>query len=91
MTATSRIAPDLTLLLDIPAELSLARVRARGAADRFEREEADFHERVRAGYHQLAQRFSQRYVIVDASRAAAAVQADALAIITERRAVHAHR
>ncbi len=91
MTATSRIVPDLTLLLDIPAELSLARVRARGAADRFEREAADFHERVRAGYHQLAQRFSQRYVIVDASREADAVRADVLAIIGERRAAHAHR
>jgi dTMP kinase len=67
MTATNRIAPDLTFLLDIPAALSFERVRARGAADRIEREGVEFHERVRAGYHELAARFHHRYVVVDAS------------------------
>jgi dTMP kinase len=88
MMATSRIAPDLTVLLDLPAGLSMERVRARGDVDRFEREDVAFHERVRAGYHALAARFRQRYVIVDASRAAETVRADVLAIITARLGAH---
>ena len=85
MLATSRIAPDLTFLLDIPAALSLERIQARGDADRFEREDLSFHERVRAGYHELAARFRHRYVVVDAARPAEVVRAEVLAIVDERR------
>jgi dTMP kinase len=88
MMATSRITPDLTVLLDLPAALSMERVRARGDADRFEREGVEFHDRVRAGYHQLAARFQHRYVVVDASRPAAVIRAEALALIAERLAAH---
>jgi dTMP kinase len=88
MMATSRITPDMTVLLDIPADLSMARVKARGDADRFEREDASFHDRVRAGYHQLAARFQHRYVIVDASRPAGVLRADVLALIAGRLALH---
>jgi dTMP kinase len=88
MMATSRVSPDLTVLLDIPADLSMARVKARGDADRFEREDASFHDRVRAGYHQLAARFHHRYVIVDASRPADVLRADVLALIAGRLAAH---
>jgi dTMP kinase len=84
MMATSRITPDLTILLDISAELSMARVRARGDADRFEREDAEFHDRVRAGYHALAERFHHRYVVVDASCPADELRAGVLALLTER-------
>jgi dTMP kinase len=84
MTATSRIAPDLTILLDIPAQVSLERVRARGTADRIEREGLEFHERVRGGYHALAERFRQRYVVVDAAGPAAELRATVLAIIAHR-------
>jgi dTMP kinase len=65
LTATSRIAPDLTFLIDIPIEVSRERVRARGGADRLEREDADFHARVRLGYHELAKRFESRFVVLD--------------------------
>jgi len=93
MTATNRIAPDLTILLDIPASLSLERVRARGSADRFEQEGVEFHERVRAGYHALSVRFHQRYVVVDAAVPAGELRATVLGIITDRldAAAAAHR
>jgi dTMP kinase len=84
MTATSRIAPNLTILLDIPVELSLERVRARGTADRIESEGIEFHERVRSGYHALAERFPQRYVIVDAAGPSEELRATVLAIIAHR-------
>ena len=85
LLATSRIAPDLTLLLDIPVETSVERVRARGGAYRFEREDLAFHERVRAGYQDLVKRFPHRFVVLDGTLAPAALLAAAHAAIDARR------
>jgi dTMP kinase len=85
MIATSRIAPDLTFLVDIPAELSRERVQARGGADRVEREGVEFHERVRVGYRALAHRFPHRIVTLDGTAAPADVVARARAAIDGRR------
>ena len=68
LVATRHISPDLTLLLDIPAELSCERVRARGALDRLEGEALAFHDRVRQGYLRLAERFP-RIVVLDGTLA----------------------
>jgi len=85
LTATRRIAPDLTFLLDIPAELSRERLRARGvAADRLERESLEFHDRVRRGYLQLAERFG-RIVVLDGTRAPGDLAAEAMAVIERHR------
>ena len=88
LLATSRITPDLTLLLDIPPELSLARVRARGEADRMELEDLAFHARVRAGYQELVKRFSHRFAVLDGTLPPAEVLAARPQAIAERRAVH---
>jgi dTMP kinase len=66
--ATRRITPDLTFLIDVPVEVSRERVRARGGADRLEREGAVFHTRVRQGYLALAQLFANRFVVLDGTR-----------------------
>ena len=66
--ATVGLRPDLIVLLDLPVEEGLARTRAAGTADRFEREEVAFHERVRAGYQTLAEREPDRWLVVDASQ-----------------------
>lgn len=84
LVATRRIAPDLTFLIDIPVAVSAARVRARGDADRMERESVQFHERVRAGYLQLATRFN-RIVILDGTLPPEALVDAALAAIEGRR------
>jgi dTMP kinase len=63
-----RARPDLTLLLDLPVEIGLARANRRGAADRFEREALDFHQRVRDAYLDRARQAPQRYCVIDASR-----------------------
>lgn len=85
LTATRRIAPDLTFLLDIPAELSRERLRARGvAADRLERESLEFHDRVRRGYLQLAERFG-RIVVLDGTRRPGDLVAEAMAVIDRHR------
>lgn len=61
--------PDLTLLLDVPTEVSLARLAATREKDRFEQEEADFFRRVRETYLQRAAAAPERYAVIDSSRA----------------------
>lgn len=84
LVATHRIAPDLTFLLDLSPAASRERVRARGDEDRFEREDVDFHTRVRDGYLALAERFANRYVVLDATRPTAELAALALEELQRR-------
>ncbi|MEQ8661152.1 MAG: dTMP kinase [Gammaproteobacteria bacterium] len=72
------LQPHLTLLLDAPPTLALARARGRGAADRFELEQVGFFERVRACYLARAVAAPARFAVIDASQPLAAVN-DALA------------
>ena len=60
--------PDLTLLFDLPVETSLSRVKARGELDRFEKEELEFHKRIRNTYLDLAKNNSNRIEIIDSSK-----------------------
>lgn len=62
------IEPDLTLLLDAPAETGMQRARARGDGDRMDNEELAFYRRVREGYLDLADRHPERFAVIDASR-----------------------
>ena len=63
------LAPDCTLLLDLPVAVGLARARARAGAatDRFEAETADFFEKVRAGYLGIARQERARVSVLDAA------------------------
>lgn len=87
--ATRHIAPDITFLIDIPVALSHERVVARGATDRLEREDAEFHERVRAGYLQLAARFPRMHVL-DGTLPPDEVTAAAKSILDAHRATVLH-
>jgi len=64
---------DLTLLLDAPVDVGLARIRDR-PLDHFEREDRSFFERVRAAYLERARLDPNRIKIVDATRPLAAVE-----------------
>jgi dTMP kinase len=60
--------PDLTLILDLPVEAGLARAAARrGKETRYESLPVDFHERVRAGFLEIAAADPERCVVIDAS------------------------
>jgi dTMP kinase len=72
--------PDLTVLLDAPVEVGMQRAGRRGAPDRFELEQAEFFERVRRCYLQLARAEPGRFTVVDASRELARVRADVVSI-----------
>jgi dTMP kinase len=79
------LAPDCTLLLDLPVSVGLARAhgRAGGGApqDRFEEETAAFFERVRAGYLELARREPARFHVVDAGAGRTVVEAQVSAVL----------
>ncbi len=66
--------PDLTLLLDVPVEVGLARAGNRSAPDRFEQEKVDFFERVRQAYLDMAESHDGRYRVIDAGRSLTRVQ-----------------
>lgn len=68
------LEPDLTLLLDAPAEIGLQRARQRGEGDRMDNEELEFYRRVRQAYLALARLHPERFAVIDASRGIDAVQ-----------------
>ncbi|VTY08485.1 Thymidylate kinase [Neisseria subflava] len=66
--------PDLTLLLDVPLEVSMARISQTREKDRFEQEEAEFFNRVREVYLQRANEQPERYAVIDSSQSLDAVK-----------------
>lgn len=83
--ATGPLWPDLTLVLDLPPAIGLARAASRhGAETRFEAHDVGFHEALRRGFLDLAQRFADRCAVVDASAPVEAVSAAIEAIVRER-------
>jgi dTMP kinase len=66
--------PDVTLLLDVPVEVGLARAGKRGDLDRFEQEKVEFFERVRQAYRDMARQYAARYRVIDASQPLEQVQ-----------------
>jgi len=62
--ATEGIKPDLTLLLTVPVEIGLKRA-TKTIADRIEREDVEFHERVEKGFQELAKREPERWRVID--------------------------
>jgi len=82
--ATQGLTPDLTLLLDVPAEVGLARTRTRSSErDRIGDADLAFHRRVNAGFRALALEHSDRIETIDASLDAASVLLNALSIVND--------
>lgn len=79
--------PNLTLILDLPAEVGLSRAEARGGAARFESKGLDFHQRLRAGYLEIARREPERCVVIDADAELDAVTAAISEAVTQRLAL----
>lgn len=77
------LRPDFTLLLDAAIEVGMSRASKRGALDRFEQEQQNFFENVRAAYLNLAKQHSHRYRVIDASQSLAQVQQSLLTVIDE--------
>ena len=80
--ATRNRFPDKTFLLDLPAEVGIARKKDQKDLDRMEREKLSFHEKVAQGYRDMAERDSERIVRIDATKSVEEIHE---AIITEVR------
>ena len=78
------LQPDLTLWFDLPAELAAMRRAQARAADRFEQQDLEFFERVRAGYAARMAAAPQRFVRVDAALERDAVRQQIDAVLKAR-------
>lgn len=75
--ATFDLKPDVTFLVDLPAEIGLSRIEAKNA-DRLEQESLAFHKKVRKGFLQLAEEESERFVILDGRKSIAEIHKDVI-------------
>jgi dTMP kinase len=69
------LQPDVTLYFDVPVEVGQQRVNQFKNRDRFEKEQADFFQRVRTAYLDRAWQFPERIKLIDSSRSLAEVKA----------------
>ncbi len=65
--AVGNVMPDITVVIDVPTEVGLARIRQRASdlPDRMERENIEFYHKIREGYLVLAKGMSDRFVVID--------------------------
>jgi dTMP kinase len=83
--AVGAFRPDLTLILDLPVEVGLARAASRrGAETRYESLPREFHDRVRDGFLAIARNEPERCAVIDASQDIDAVANEIVRIVTER-------
>lgn len=82
--AIGDFAPDLTLLLDVPVEVGMARMRARGKADRIEQAGTAFFERIRTGFREYALSHPGEVALIDGTKELAQVSAQVEQVLTER-------
>lgn len=80
--ATFGLKPDLTFLVDLPAEIGLSRIEAK-KADRLEQESLAFHQEVRKGFLDLARQESDRFVILDGRKSIAEIHQDIVDVINK--------
>ena len=83
--AVGPVSPDLTFILDVPAEESIRRVRRRVSdlPDRMERENIDFYNKVREGYLLLAKSLPERFHIVNGTDALRENQEEILKVVLD--------
>jgi dTMP kinase len=77
------LEPDVTLLLDAPAEVGMSRAQKRGVTDRLESEKISFYERARQEYLRLAEEEPKRFAVIDAAQPLEKVKAD-IAVVMEK-------
>jgi dTMP kinase len=68
------LQPDLTLFFDVPISVARQRLANNATLDKFEQEQGEFFERVRAAYHRRIAQCPQRYAVIDGAQPLAAVQ-----------------
>jgi dTMP kinase len=84
--ATEGYSPDLTLLFDLDPEIGLARIAANASREvnRLDLEKIEFHRQVRQTFLDLAKRFPERFVVIDASKSFDEVVAETYKVVKDR-------
>ncbi|MFZ1054137.1 MAG: dTMP kinase [Opitutaceae bacterium] len=84
--AVGNVMPDLTLVIDVPTKMGLARIRQRASdlPDRMERENIDFYNKIREGYLVLAKGLPGRFVVVDGRKDESATEKEIWAAVKPR-------
>lgn len=84
--AVGNVMPDVTVVIDVPTEVSLTRIRQRASdlPDRMERENIDFYTKVREGYLVLAKGLPERFIVVDGTQSPDAIEKKIWAAIKDR-------
>jgi dTMP kinase len=84
--AVGNVMPDLTVVMDVPTDVSLARIRQRASdlPDRMERENIGFYEKIREGYLLLAKSMGDRFVVIDGTQTQEAIEKKIWAAVKER-------
>lgn len=84
--AVGNVMPNVTIVIDVPAEVSLQRIhqRASDLPDRMERENIDFYHKVREGYLVLAKGMPDRVVVIDGTQSIDAIEKKIWAAVSER-------
>jgi len=83
--AVGSVLPNLTIVLDVPAEVSIQRVKHRASdlSDRIERENIDFYRIVRDGYLLLAKQMPGRFHVIDGTKPLAAISKEVVKVVTQ--------
>jgi len=68
------LVPDLTLLFDLPVEISMSRLKNTRTLDKFEKENQSFHETVRNAYLKLANKENVRFEVIDSTQSIKTIQ-----------------
>ena len=76
--------PMITLLLDLPAEVAMERVQARGARDHYDRGDLAFYTKLREGFLTLAEQDSQRIKIINADQPVEAISEEIFQAVQEK-------
>ena len=84
--AVGDVMPHLTVVIDVPTEVSLARVRQRASdlPDRMERENLEFYTKIREGYLVLAKSMPERFVVIDGTKTQDAIEKKIWAAVEPR-------
>lgn len=84
--AVGDVMPHLTIVIDVPIEVSMSRIRQRasGLPDRMERENLAFYTKVREGYLELAKAWPKRIMVVDGTLAPGAIEKKIWAEVQKR-------
>ncbi len=80
--ATGGLRPHVTILLDLEPKLGLTRAASVGAPDRLEQADLGFHQKVRAGFQELASLEPERFLMLDATLATQVIHEQILSAIT---------